>query len=151
MFAQQCIRLSFRTWNRLPDLSCILVRLTEPRRFNVCANSKAMIRDTLGKIETRIQQAESLKPETKTELIGLLATLKREVGHLSETHSEEAQSITGFAQVSAHEATRGEKNPHLLKLSVDGLQKSVDGFEASHPKLVQIVNRICETLSGLGV
>jgi hypothetical protein len=110
-----------------------------------------MIRETLGKIESQIQKAESIRPETKAELTELLTTLKQEVAQLSETHGDQAQSITGFAQVSAHEAMRGEKNPQLLKLSLDGLAGSVDGFEKSHPKLVQIVNRICETLSGLGV
>jgi hypothetical protein len=110
-----------------------------------------MIRDTLDKIEARLQQAESLKPETRAELAQLVSTLKHEVSQLYETHGDDAQSITGFAQVSAHEATRGEKNPRLLQLSIDGLSKSVAGFEQSHPKLVQIVNRICETLSGLGV
>ena len=110
-----------------------------------------MIHDTLGQIETQIQRAESIKPETRAELTGLLAKLKHEVSQLSETHHDEARSITGFAQLSAHEITRAEKDPDLLKLSLDGLAKSVDGFEKSHPKLVQIVNRICETLSGLGV
>jgi hypothetical protein len=110
-----------------------------------------MIHETLGKIESQIQQAESIKPEAKAELIHLLGTLRQEVAELSKTHREEAQSITGFAQLSAHEATREGKNPDLIKLSLDGLARSADGFEKSHPRLVQIVNRICETLSGLGV
>jgi hypothetical protein len=110
-----------------------------------------MIEDTLNKIEGQIQRSEAIKPESKTELLQLLATLKSEVGQLSQTHTEQAQTITGFAQVSAHEATREERNPQLLKLSLDGLAASVDGFEKSHPKLVDIVNRICTTLSSLGV
>jgi hypothetical protein len=32
-----------------------------------------------------------------------------------------------------------------------GLSASVEGFEKSHPKLVEIVNRICTALSGLGI
>ena len=109
-----------------------------------------MIQDTISKIEARIGQS-GVKDDSKAELLTLLGTLKSEVAALSETHDEEAQSIAGFTQVSAHEATREAPNPALLKLSLDGLSASVDGFEKSHPQLVAIVNRICTTLSNLGI
>lgn len=110
-----------------------------------------MIEETVGKIEEKIRQAGSIPEQNKAELLELFTTLKSEIGQLSETHGEEARSITGFTEVSAHEATRQELNPELLKLSLDGLRASVDGFEKSHPRLVEIVNRICLTLSNLGV
>ena len=81
----------------------------------------------------------------------MLDRLKTEVGALEKTHGEQAQSIVGFAQLSAHEATRENQNPELQALSVRGLQSSVDGFEKSHPKLVEIVNSISNTLSNLGI
>ena len=110
-----------------------------------------MIEETVGQIEARIQGAESIKDERKRELLQLLATLKSEVAELSKTHAEHAQSITGFTEISAHEATREQQNPQLLKLSLEGLSSSVGGFEKSHPKLVQIVNAISNTLSNLGI
>ena len=110
-----------------------------------------MIDDTISKIEAKLKDAGSLNEESKRELAGLLATLKTEITALSRTHAEQAQSIAGFAQTSAHEAIREEKNPQLLKLSLEGLAASVDGFEGSHPSLVQIVNRICTTLSNIGI
>jgi len=110
-----------------------------------------MIEDTLSKIEARIQNAEAIKDDRKQELLQLLATLKSEMGKLSETHGEQAESIAGFTDLSAHEATRIEQNPQLLKLSLDGLSSSVEGFEESHPQLVQIVNAISSTLSNLGI
>ena len=109
-----------------------------------------MIQDTLSKIEARIGQS-GVKDDSKAELLMLLGTLKSEVAELSQTHSEEAQSIAGFTQVSADEATRDEPNPALVKHSLDGLAASVDGFEKTHPSLVAIVNRICTTLSNLGI
>jgi queuine/archaeosine tRNA-ribosyltransferase len=81
----------------------------------------------------------------------LLGTLKSEVAKLSQTHGEQAESIAGFTQLSAHEATRTEQNPELLKLSLDGLGSSVRGFEESHPRLVRIVNAISNTLANLGI
>ena len=57
-----------------------------------------------------------------------------------------ADSIAGFAKLSAHEATRAEQNPELRELSLQGLRSSADGFEQSHPRLVQIVSSISQTL-----
>jgi hypothetical protein len=110
-----------------------------------------MIRETITQIEARIQNAKSLSGPKKKELLDLLSTLKTEVSKFSKTHPEQTQSITGFTEVSIHEATREEKNPQLLKLSLQGLSTSVKGFEGSHPKLVGIVNSICLTLSNIGI
>ena len=110
-----------------------------------------MIQDTLEKIEKRICDSESITPQKREELLGLLAALKSEVASLAEADREQAQSIAGFTAVSAHEATRDEKNPELVQLSLTGLARSVEGFEESHPKLVQLVNSISTTLSNLGI
>ena len=110
-----------------------------------------MIRDTIGRIEERLRDAGSLTDEHRAELLKLLGTLKTEVSHLAEDDAEKAQSIAGFTAVSAHEATRDERNPELVELSLKGLSRSVEGFEESHPRLVQVVNSICTTLSNLGI
>ena len=110
-----------------------------------------MLPETLSKIEERVRSAESITPQQRTELLGLLATLKSEVSTLSDTHHDEAQSIAGFTAVSAHEATREARDRELVELSLKGLSHSVGGFEESHPKLVQSVNSICTMLSNLGI
>ena len=110
-----------------------------------------MIEKTISEIEARISSADSVSAAHKQELLNLLGTLKTEVAALSKTHGEEADSIAGFAQLSAHEATRAEPNPQLRELSTQGLRSSVEGFESSHPKLVQIVNNISNTLANLGI
>ena len=110
-----------------------------------------MIEETLSKIEARIQSADAIKDERKHELLQLLGTLKTEISKLSKTHEEHAESIAGFTEASTREATRSHQNPELLDLSLKGLSSSVDGFEKSHPRLVQIVNAISQTLSNLGI
>ena len=110
-----------------------------------------MIEDTIGKIESKIQAADAIKDERRKELLQLLGTLKSEVAELSKTHTEQAESIAGFTEVSAHEATRTEQNPQLLDLSLRGMRSSVQELEESHPRLVQIVNAISHTLSNLGI
>ena len=110
-----------------------------------------MIEDTISKIEARIHAADSIKDDRKQELLQLLGTLKSEMAGLSKTHGEQAESIAGFTERSTHEATRAEQNPELLDLSLKGMSSSVEGFEKSHPQLVQIVNTISHTLSNLGI
>ena len=110
-----------------------------------------MLQQTIDKIEEKLRKAESLNEEKKSEVLNLLSTLKVEIAELSKTHNEQAESITGFAQISAHEATRQEKDTELLKLSIEGLGSSVRGFESSHPRLVNVVNDICSMLSNLGI
>jgi hypothetical protein len=110
-----------------------------------------MIDDTVSKIEAQVREAETIPAARKAELLNLLGTLKAEVARLSQTNAEEARSIAKFTEVSAHEATRAEQNPKLRELSLEGMKSSVQGFEETHPKLVQVVNSISQTLSNLGI
>ena len=110
-----------------------------------------MIEETIAKIEARLQLTDALKDDKRQELQQLLATLKAEVAKLSKTHAEQAESIAGFTELSTREATRESQNPQLLKLSLTGLTSSVEEFERSHPKLVEIVNSISSLLSNVGI
>lgn len=110
-----------------------------------------MIEKTIAQIEARLQKADSIRAENKAELLTLLSTLKTEIAELSRVDAEQAQSIAGFTEVSAHEATREARNPELVELSLKGLSSSVQGFEQSHPRLVQVVNAISTTLSNIGI
>jgi len=110
-----------------------------------------MIEKTISEIEAKVRGAESVGDERKRELLELLGKLKSEVGTLAKTHGEQADSIANFARLSALEATRTEPNRQLRELSNQGLLSSVEGFEQSHPRLVQIVNNISHTLSNLGI
>jgi hypothetical protein len=110
-----------------------------------------MIENTIGEIEAKVRAADAIDAARKQELLALLGKLKSEVGTLAMTDAERADSIAGFAKVSAHEATRKNQNPESLEHSVAGLRSSVEGFEQSHPKLVQVVNSISSTLASLGI
>ena len=110
-----------------------------------------MIDKTISEIEAQIGGAEAVSAERKQELLQLLATLKTEVAELSKTHGEEASNIAGFAKLSAQEATRPGANPQAREDSIKSLQSSTGGFEESHPRLVEIVNRISKMLSDLGI
>ncbi len=110
-----------------------------------------MVKMTIEQIEEKLRHVNAISDDNRTELLQLLATLKDEIAELSETQNEDAESITGFTQLSTHEATRQDKNPQLLHLSVEGLRSSVNGFETSHPRLSETVNSICHILSNMGI
>ncbi|KQC07572.1 MAG: hypothetical protein APR62_06305 [Smithella sp. SDB] len=110
-----------------------------------------MIKDRLDKIEEKLKQSNTIKENDKAELLNLLKTLRTEIAGLSRTHHEQAESVVGFAELSTHEATRSEKSSELFDLSIEGLTSSVHGFEASHPRLVDIINTFCTMLAKLGI
>ena len=110
-----------------------------------------MIEDRIRKIEARLEESASIPAESKAELLKLLAALKDEVAGLDQSHAEDARSIAGFVDASAHEATRAEKKPKQVEASLTGLKASVESFEASHPKLAEVVNQIATVLSNMGI
>ena len=110
-----------------------------------------MIAETIHSIEQRLKDTNSVSFKDKQELLNLLSTLEAEVTALAKTHPEHAESITGFTQVSAHEATREQKDQRLVDLSLKGLTSSIEGFENSHEDLFRIVNSLAVMLSHLGI
>ncbi|MFW6333887.1 MAG: DUF4404 family protein [Desulfosalsimonas sp.] len=110
-----------------------------------------MLKHTLLKLEEKIKTSKNIPDEKKQEYYDLLSRLNDEINALAETDPEKAESIKKFTKVTAHEATREELNPSLLKTSLDGLYESAREFQTSHPRLVDTVNDICIFLSKLGI
>jgi len=110
-----------------------------------------MIQDRIDKIETTLRESPKLAPETRDELLRLLEDLKAEIAPLAKSHEEDIQSIAQFADASIHEATRSTQKPALIEVALKGLSASVQDFEASHPRLVQVVDRLALTLSNMGI
>jgi hypothetical protein len=109
-----------------------------------------MAQETIEKINRQLQNA-NITAAQKKELQVLLATLKNEIKVLEKTNNEDARSIVGFTEISAHEATKTEKNPDLMDAALKGLNYSVKEFEVTHPELVRIVNSISIMLSNIGI
>lgn len=109
-----------------------------------------MIKDTISSIEKNIQESSSINDEKKKELLGLVDSLKNEVLNLSETHKEKAKSLANLAKETTQAAVQTDKNDSQFDHLMDSLSKSVMEFEASHPKLVGVVNSICTSLSNSG-
>jgi predicted nuclease with TOPRIM domain len=87
-----------------------------------------MINELIEEIEAKIRSA-TMSESGKNELLQSVAKLRAEAVML-ETDREKLKS---------------------LKSPVEELRSSVEGFEQSHPKLIQAVNSISSTLSNWGV
>ncbi|HTH49022.1 MAG TPA: DUF4404 family protein [Candidatus Limnocylindria bacterium] len=110
-----------------------------------------MIPNTIAEIEARVRQSGALPEPSKAELLNLLSTLKSEVGELAKTRGAQAASIAEHAKVVT-DATIGEaRNPAARQPSLDRLTGSVSEFEGTHPKLVEVVNRLATMLSNSGI
>ena len=110
-----------------------------------------MIEKTLADIEKKLANDGSVNAQTRAELVALLSQLKAEIAGFSETHSEEAENIAGYAKASADVTIGTSQDPQVVKSTLEDLSESVSGFETSHPRLVETVNRICVLLSNLGI
>ena len=110
-----------------------------------------MIPETLSQIEAHVRQTGSLTEDNKAELLKLLAALRTEIGNLAQTKSDEAHRIAAIARNSTEAATHDQTNPELVKQSLDQLASAVSGFEESHPRLVEVVNRMATMLAGSGI
>ncbi|MCG2725990.1 MAG: DUF4404 family protein [Elusimicrobia bacterium] len=110
-----------------------------------------MLKDTIKRLEDISHTIETKNPKNKAELIRLLEQLKAEIETISHDKIDEAKSIAHFAEAAFHEAGRDKKVSELQDLSIDGLSHSVKSFEASHPKLVEVVNEICVLLARIGI
>ena len=110
-----------------------------------------MIEDRIQKIEARLKESANIPEPNKAELLKLLAAFKDEVGTLTQSHEEDARSIAKFMDASAHEATRARKETQTDGSLPNGLSASVEAFEASHPKLAEVVNQIAIALSNMGI
>ncbi len=110
-----------------------------------------MTRTTLEQIEEKIRNSPNIPNENKQEYLNMLKALNSEIEGLKITEKEKAQSIKGFAKISTHEATREKIDPNLMEISIEGLSSSVRELEASNPRLVGLVNSLCDFLSKIGI
>jgi mevalonate kinase len=104
-------------------------------------------------IEKKIKTTPQIDAKIKEDLLDLMRSLKTELADIKNEHPKTADSIVDQTHSSAEQIlcknNSGEQK--ILQENIDDLQKTVDEFEASHPKLVQVVNRICMMLSDIGI
>ena len=102
-------------------------------------------------IEKKIEATSQIDAKIKENLLDLMRSLKTELADLKEIHPTTAHNIADKTQVSTEQVLASNSKQNELQNNIDGLQVTVEEFEVSHPKLVQIVNRLCIMLSDIGI
>src|SRR5689334_17957055 len=102
-----------------------------------------MIEETIRQMETRLGASTNLAPETRAELLSLLAKLREEARQLPTRPAVPAPAPGAdfSGEVSEVKSLQGD---------VNHLRNSVEEFEDTHPRVTQLVNHIANILSGLG-
>lgn len=110
-----------------------------------------MITERIAQIEATLRESANIPEATRRELLTLVDGLKQEVLPLAATNTATAEQITGSADAAVQAAVRRDEQPEKAAETVEGLAASVRDFEATHPRLVQIVDQLAVTLSNMGI
>jgi hypothetical protein len=110
-----------------------------------------MSEERIEKSKAAVETADHIPAEKKAELLESLAKLKPVIAKVSQTHEEDAQSIARLVEASTLEATRKEKRAGALKKTLGELTQSIEKFEASHPKVFEVVSEYSTLLANMGL
>jgi len=108
-----------------------------------------MTSERLAKLESVLRDNPNLSETSRRELLELVAGLRTEMATLEGTHAERANQIAGSAEAAVRASITDQTRQSTA--AVEGLASSVREFEASHPKLVEIVDQLAATLSNMGI
>jgi hypothetical protein len=114
-------------------------------------NFETMISERLAKLESMLRDNPNLSEASRRELLDLVTGLRAEVKPLEDTHAESASQIAGSAEAAVQASMKRDQQPEQATVAVEGLAASVREFEASHPRLVEIVDQLTVTLSNMGI
>jgi len=110
-----------------------------------------MAEETITQIEDRIKKARIYKMTKERRNCSICFLVKDRRFLNSPRPMRGRPEYYGLPRSQFTRQCVGEKHPQLLRLSLRGLSTSAERLESSHPKLVGIVNSICNTLSNIGI
>jgi hypothetical protein len=122
-----------------------------PTILNILESLPHMSDERIEKIKLAVDAAGHIPADQKAVLSEALSKLKPALAQISQTNQEDAESIACLVEASAHEATRQKKRPEHLKRLSHELRQLVESSEASHPKLVAVVNEFATVLASMGI
>ena len=97
-----------------------------------------MILKQIEQLESQIRNSTGLSAEQQSQLLALLETMK-----------VEAASVPASADRLSPAPIDGDERP--AEVVVEDIRKSVEQFEASHPRLTELTNQIAVVLSNMGI
>jgi Domain of unknown function (DUF4404) len=104
---------------------------------------------TLKNIKHKIASLESVSSKDKAELDALVENLHEELSSIASTDHNKASKIGDVVQTTADKALEGDAL--TVQSTIDDFSTSIEKLEVTHPKLTDIVNRICMMLADIGI
>ncbi|MCF6176393.1 MAG: DUF4404 family protein [Victivallaceae bacterium] len=104
---------------------------------------------TLKNIKQKIDSLESVSTNDKTELNALVENLHEELSAIASTDLDKASKVGSVVQTTADKALQGDAQ--TVQSTIDDFSTSIETLEVTHPKLTDIVNRICMMLADIGI
>lgn len=108
-----------------------------------------MLDSTLKNIKEKITSLENISRNDKNELNILVDKLDQELASMSIIDQEKALKIGSVVQATADKALEGDALS--FESTMDDFSTSIETLEVTHPKLTNIVNRICKMLADIGI
>ena len=104
----------------------------------------------LDEMDAIINGAHRLPDHKRDKLLSLSHLLRAELNELHTLDVVNAQHISSLVQEVTAQSVSFQDAPDTSPLN-EQLSEVVRRFEVSHPRLVDVVQRICTLLSGLGI
>lgn len=109
-----------------------------------------MLKQTLDKLEENIQDSQTLAQDKKSELLSLVDNMRIELGDFASGHAAQADDIAQQAHTAVRQVL-AETEPQQVALTSQGLARSIEEFELSHPKLYDVIKAFAIRITGFGV
>lgn len=104
---------------------------------------------TLINIKEKISSLESVSGNDKAELNGLVDSLHKELASIAETDNDKASQVGTVVQTTAEKALQGDAQE--VQSTINDFSTAIETLEVTHPKITDIVNRICKMLADIGI
>jgi hypothetical protein len=110
-----------------------------------------MATEIISRIENIVHEAPSLPPEKREELLALVAALRKEMDAVAPDRAQAAHEIAVETHALAEQALAPGAESKPGRPPLRKITDSLNQFEDSHPRLVQVTNAVCTALSNLGI
>lgn len=104
------------------------------------------IAEAISELARRLHEAEHLAPEVRAEAADLLDELSRELRQSSSQSEDLAESTAQFVR-----AVKDQHEPGLVEAAWDRVEKAVAKAETTSPLATDLVRRLIDALTGIGI
>jgi len=106
---------------------------------------------TIDELAKSIKTSHKLSESEKKECLAQVETIRHELSDLEHAHADKAKHIATKVHKATHSALKTPRNADDVELTSTGLERSIEEFEVSHPRLYETVKAWAIRLTGLGV